>query len=91
MKKRKFELNEAPLFFFYRNACVIEIEEAMIITGGDAHGGYIADTTRVVQYDIHGNKTYLPSLNSKRSDHACGSFMNSENKRVGKTQHYTPV
>jgi len=67
---------------FTQSACVIEIEEAMIITGGDAHGGAFADTTRVVQYDVNGNKTYLPSLNSKRSDHACGSFMNSENKRV---------
>jgi len=64
------------------DACAIATEEAIIITGGDTYEGYLASSTRVIQYDINGTKTLLPKLNSKRSDHACGSYMDANNKRV---------
>ena len=64
----------------------------MIITGGtrkdtiDGLWSWSRDS-RVTAYNNDGFVADLPSLNQARSDHGCGHFVNSENKKVINTYY----
>ena len=59
-----------------RYACSIELEEVVILTGG-------ADTKSLVTvYNNAGFVEDLPSLNTGRSLHGCGHFVNTDNQVV---------
>ena len=51
------------------------------MTGGwDRENG---QTNRVVVYDVDGFVEYLPNLFTKRMDHGCGHYVDSDDKIVG--------
>ena len=57
-------------------SCAIEDGEEVVLTGGVTGGGMrpkITETT-VTRYNIQGQATHLPSLNTARYHHACGSY-----------------
>ena len=59
-----------------RSACSIELEELVILTGGE-------DTlTKVTVYNKDGFLADWPGLQTGRHSHGCGHFVNSDNKVV---------
>ena len=68
---------------YHSSACGIEDHEdnTFIITGGvDGVAGGI--TNRVTKYTQTGQFTDLPSLNTARYFHGCGSYRNSNDQKV---------
>ena len=67
--------------FNHSNSCGIEDKEenTIIITGGDESGSI---TRRVVKYHRNGNYENLPSLNTARRLHGCGSYRNNNQQKV---------
>ena len=64
----------------YRQACSIELDDKVIITGGWKSGGLGIETVAV--YDENGFVEYLPDMNFNRQDHGCGHYINSNNEIV---------
>ena len=62
----------------YRQACAIELEEMVVISGGV----YIQDERTVSVYTIEGWQRDLPKLNKGRWFHGCGHYQNSDNEMV---------
>ena len=59
-----------------RSACSIELEELVILTGGE-------DTlTKVTVYNKDGFLADWPGLQTGRHSHGCGHFVNSDNEVV---------
>ena len=56
------------IYYYYRYACSIQLEDTVIVTGG-----YPA-ITRVQEYNLQGSVARLPDLNTGRYDHACGHY-----------------
>ena len=54
-----------------RYACSIQLEESVIITGGEW------SENRVQQYNLAGSMGRLPDLNTEREDHACGHYLHN--------------
>ena len=59
-----------------RHACSIQMEETVIITGGDFK------KNQVTVYNTEGWVADWPELNTGRSDHGCGHFVNTDNEVV---------
>ena len=69
---------------FDSRACGIadEDDDTYIITGGrDTQTQVLAQTT-VSRYNNNGWKEDLPSLNTGRYEHGCGSYLNNDGNRV---------
>ena len=64
----------------YRQACSIELDDKVIITGGWKSGGLGIETVAV--YDANGFVEYLPDLRFGRLQHGCGHYINSNNEIV---------
>ena len=64
----------------YRQACSIELDDKVIITGGWKSGGLGIETVAV--YDENGFVEYLPDLRFGRLQHGCGHYINSNNEIV---------
>ena len=64
------------LLLLRSNACAIEMENSVIITGG--YYSY----TRVARYNHDGYLEDLPGLITGRSDHACGHYIDTQNNIV---------
>ena len=60
-----------------RAACGIELSEVLVVTGG------METQSRVTAYNEDGFLADLPSLGQGRYNHACGHFVNTDNKMVG--------
>ena len=60
----------------YRNACTIQLEEVVIVTGGDV------TPTQATAYNSDGFLADLPTFNVPRRAHGCGHFINTDNKAV---------
>ena len=58
------------------NACAIQLEESVIVTGGGAR------LAAVTVYSQRGFVEDLPQLGTGRQWHACGHFVNSEDQPV---------
>ena len=52
----------------------------VVLTGGRATGD--TKITVVTKYNMQGTATYLPSLNTGRSYHACGKFRKTDGSVV---------
>ena len=64
----------------YRFACVITLNTKFAITGGK-------DTRKAAYlYDEDGYDHDLPDLNEGRNGHACGHFINKNNKLVSRNK-----
>ena len=63
-------------FFYFSNACSIELPEMFILTGG-----YHTLKT-VSRYSTSGWMEDLPELNEGRYHHGCGYFFNDDMQRV---------
>ena len=65
---------------YHSYACGIEDDEdnTFIITGGWVG----SSTNRVTKYTQTGQFTDLPTLNTARNHHGCGSYTNSNNQKV---------
>jgi len=60
---------------FTRNACAINAEDSVILTGGlTSGGGRLRVASRVARYNLQGFVENLPDMMTKRYDHACGSY-----------------
>ena len=60
----------------YRNACSIQLEEVVIVTGGDV------TPTQATAYNSDGFLADLPTFNVPRRGHGCGHFINTDNQAV---------
>ena len=60
-----------------RWACTIELAEVVIVTGGSE------SPSLVTVYSAQGWVEDWPSLNTGREDHACGHYVNTDNREVG--------
>jgi len=56
-----------------------EDDDTFIITGGEYTGTTVATVSR---YNKNGWMEDLPSLNTGRRDHACGSYLNNDGNRI---------
>ena len=72
--------------FISRWACAIELEDIVVVTGGASGAGSKAN---VQVYTISGPQEPLPDLLTARYDHACAHFMDSENRVVSTSIHFT--
>ena len=72
-------------------ACGIEVPGAsnIVITGGIDPGSYNY-VTRVVAYTAQGTVTHLPSLRTKRCQHACSYYHNNNDKLVNNQCSFSP-
>ena len=59
-------------------SCAIELDSKVIVTGGDNA------PRQVSVYTLAGWAADLPSLRTSRWLHACGHFVNSEDKQVSR-------
>jgi len=67
-----------------RNACAITAQDSVILTGGitlDEIRDKLVVTSGVARYNLQGFVENLPDMNTKRYNHACGSYT-SEGKQV---------
>ena len=62
-----------------RQACTIQLEESVIITGGKY------EEKRVEQYNLAGSMGRLPDLKTYRQTHACGLYLQEDGKVVSST------
>ena len=71
-----------PCFFSYH--CAIEDGKEVVLTGGYDHTstGESYTLSTVTRYNMQGQATPLPSLNTKRFSHACGSIKKSDGAMV---------
>ena len=65
--------------FRYSNRCAIDDGEEVVLTGGWSPGTTYSTVTR---YNMQGQATSLPSLNTARYDHACGTIKKSDGATV---------
>ena len=75
--------NYFPLKYPANEACTIELTDQVIVTGGwgsDPANNYRSNQATV--YNEQGWVEDLPSLNTARSGHGCGHFVNTENQQV---------
>ena len=70
-------LNTINKCLYFRNACSIQFDEKVIVTGGYYYTG-----TTVSVYDIGGWVEDLPDLNTGRNDHGCGHYVDNNNDIV---------
>ena len=61
---------------YLRRACSIQLEETVVITGGD----YTMSTASI--YSVDGWVEDLPDLLTGRWDHGCGHYINNDDKMV---------
>ena len=60
----------------YREACSIELEDKVVVTGG------FPGRTNVQVYDLSGPVETLPDMTQPRYSHACGYMVNSDDQLV---------
>ena len=73
------------LTFNFRNACAIQFEESVVITGGNKQAGKAV--WNIVQvYDQNGARERLPDLRTGRLGHACGHYVQND-QMVFNLQH----
>ena len=64
-------------------SCAIEDGEEVVLTGGeDEDSSGESSVTTVTRYNMQGQTTTLPSLNTGRSYHACGTIKKSDGTTV---------
>ena len=66
-------------FLPFSLACAIELEDTVVVTGGDYPSVPFVNT-----YNIDGHQEQLPNMIRPRSTHACGYFVDSNNKVVSR-------
>ena len=71
------------LFTACSYSCAIDDGEEVVLTGGVSWGSTVTTVTR---YNIQGQATHLPSLNTARYHHACGTIKKSDGATVRTTQ-----
>merc|ERR1712154_456541 len=63
-------------------ACGIEVGDHLIVTGGYDWTAPEPALNTVAKYSQSGLVDYLPSLNTRRYDHACSSFISDSGETV---------
>jgi len=75
-----------PMKYYTLNGCSIKLDEYVIIAGGikDCNNDDCTNprVDTVSKYNIHGWVEFLPSLNTARSGHGCGHYINSNGEVV---------
>jgi len=73
LSEKSFDLN-----YPYWDACSIQLQDSVILTGG-----WRNETRSVVaEYDMQGWMRDLPELNQGRASHSCGHFINDHEQMV---------
>ena len=75
------------------DSCAIDDGEEVVLTGGVTGGGLRPKITetRVTRYNMEGQATHLPSLNTARYDHACGTIRKSDGTTVKTSQWWIRI
>ena len=63
--------------FIFSNACTIQLEDSVVVTGGVDFNNKIVSV-----YDVNGWVEDLPDLNQGRDDRGCGHYVDSNNDIV---------
>ena len=72
-----------PPCYYCRHHCGIEDGEEVVLTGGYSKLGHNRpQQAMVTRYNMQGQATTLPSLNTARSGHACGRIKKSDGTMV---------
>lgn len=73
-----------PMKYPTSDACPIEFEDKVIMTGGGDIYSYEENpvVNRVSVYNINGWMEDLPSMHDKRASHGCGHYINNNNQMV---------
>ena len=66
--------------FFCSDACAIELEDTVVVTGGA--GPTINPLATVQVYTISGHLEQLPDMTTPRKSHACAHFRDSGDRVV---------
>ena len=66
------------LHYYISNHCAIEDDDEVVLTGGYD----TASRSLVTRYNVEGEATSLPSLNTGRHHHACGTFTTADQETV---------
>ena len=66
----------------FSDACGIELDDKIFLTGGKDPADLNTRLDRVTSYDIFGNHEDHPPLLAPRTDHGCGHYRNSDQKLV---------
>ena len=66
-----------------RWACGIEVGDHFIVTGGEDSSAPEGTLRTVAKYSQSGLVEYLSSLNQRRFNHACSSFVRHDGETVG--------
>ena len=61
----------------------MEVGDHYVVTGGLDYSAPEDALSTVANYSQSGLVDYLPSLNTRRYDHACSSFISDSGERVG--------
>ena len=69
------------LGLIFRDACSIQFNDKVIITGG-LSGVFKEFRTKASVYNHSGFVTDLPDINVPRYDHGCGSYLNENNQKA---------
>ena len=65
----------------FSEACSIQFDDKVIITGGKSQV-FNQFRTKVSVYNHSGFVEDLPDLNVRRYDHGCGSYLDENNKKA---------
>ena len=77
-----------PILTACSYSCAIDDGEEVVLTGGHGclapvcSGKDWTELTTVTRYNMQGQATTLPSLNTARGEHACGTFKTSDGAKV---------
>ena len=77
-----------PILTACSYSCAIDDGEEVVLTGGyGCSASYCSgkdwtELTTVTRYNMQGQATTLPSLNTARGEHACGSFKKADGAKV---------
>ena len=74
---------------FLSSGCAIEDldRNSLMITGGCCGSG-LSGLATVTMFDRAGNSVDLPLLNTGRTNHGCGKYLNDRNKQVYQMNNY---
>jgi len=67
---------------FNKYACALQLEEYVLISGGDSFTETEVSSNVTVMYDVRGQMTKFPDLNVARKEHACSHYIDDNDKRV---------
>ena len=84
----KYPVNVKNKLFFSSGCAIEDLDRnSLMITGGCCGSGH-SGLARVTMFDRAGNSVDLPLLNTGRTNHGCGKYLNDRNEQVYQMNNY---